>query len=107
MYADPIFAGNIARARESGYDHIADDCLSIADDSKNDKVTDEKGQIRTDDEAIQRAKLRVETRLKLLAKWSPKKYGDRQQVEHSGHIQSMTDEQIESKLARLLNKKDE
>jgi hypothetical protein len=31
-------------------------------------------------EHIQRSKLRIETRLKLLAKWNPKKYGERVQV---------------------------
>lgn len=31
-------------------------------------------------------KNRAEQRLKLLAKWSPKRYGDRQQIEHSGKV---------------------
>ena len=37
-------------------------------------------KVKTKD-AIQRSKLRVETRLKLLAKWSPEKYGDKKQVD--------------------------
>jgi hypothetical protein len=35
---------------------------------------------RLNAEHVQRSKLRIETRLKLLAKWSPKKYGERVQV---------------------------
>jgi hypothetical protein len=31
-------------------------------------------------------RLQVDTRLKLLAKWNPKKYGDRQQLDHGGNI---------------------
>jgi hypothetical protein len=32
---------------------------------------------RLNAEHVQRSKLRIETRLKLLAKWNPKKYGER------------------------------
>lgn len=60
--AHPDFAARIARARELGQDVIAEDCLAIADD-----LTDEPASRR----------VRVETRLKLLAKWNPKRYGDR------------------------------
>lgn len=102
----PEFAANIARARESGYDHIAEDCLAIADDGANDKITDEKGYTRTDAEVVQRAKLRVETRLKLLAKWS-KKYADKSQLEVSGHLDTMSDDQINQRIARLLGDKSE
>ena len=35
-----------------------------------------KGEI-TDEVAIARARLRIDTRLKLVAKWNPKKYGDK------------------------------
>lgn len=62
----PGVAESIARAREIGEHVIGDDCLAIADD-------------RTDDPASRR--VRVETRLKLLAKWNPKKWGDR--VQHA------------------------
>ena len=62
MAADTALAGRFARARAEGFDVIAEDCLEIADD-------------RDDDPASRR--VRVETRLKLLAKWDPKRYGDR------------------------------
>lgn len=71
MANDPEVERAIARARELGGDAIAAEALAIADDKEGDPVRD---------------RLRVETRLKLLAKWHPKRYGDRQQVEHSGGV---------------------
>jgi hypothetical protein len=69
-------SASIARAREIGYDAIAEDCLRIADDAANDWMETEHGP-RLNAEHVQRSKLRIETRLKLLAKWNPKKYGER------------------------------
>lgn len=71
----------IARAREAGEDWLAAECLEIADDGRRDYVTlggDEGSpKVAVDHDHIQRSKLRIETRLKLLAKWNPKKWGDR------------------------------
>lgn len=78
--ADADFARAIARAREAGFDQIALDALRIADFGENDTVEDEDGNVRTNNEVIQRSKLRVETRLKLLAKWDPKRYGEMMKV---------------------------
>ena len=65
---DPELSGRIARARDEGHDAIADECVEIADTAEDANL----------------GKLRVWTRLQLLAKWNPKKYGDKQQLEHSG-----------------------
>ena len=70
-HADEAFDIAHARARDAGYDAIAVACLEIADD-------------REDDPASRR--VRTDVRLKLLAKWDPKRYGDKQQVEHSGGV---------------------
>lgn len=75
--ADPDLSARIARAREEGYDAIAIDCLNIADDNGNDVRFTEDGKEMVNTDVIQRAKLRVETRLKLLAKWDPKRYGEK------------------------------
>lgn len=64
MAADAELQGRFMRARDEGADAIAEEALEIADSA--DPARD-----------VQRDKLRVETRLKLLAKWHPKKYGDR------------------------------
>lgn len=77
MDARPDVAAAIARAREEGFDAIATDALSIADDGRRDYVPNDDGREVVDHDHIARSRLRVETRLKLLAKWDPKRYGDR------------------------------
>lgn len=62
---DSAFASRIARAREDGYDEIADYCLEIIDSATDANL----------------GKARVWTRLQLLAKWNPRKYGDK--VDHT------------------------
>lgn len=72
-----------ARAREVGFDAIAAECLAIADDTSNDTKTvggEEFEREVANTEWISRSKLRVETRLKLLAKWDPKRYGEKQML---------------------------
>jgi hypothetical protein len=84
------FSASFAHARDVGFDKIAADCLDIADDGSNDYVTktrpDGSEYEAVDAEHIQRSKLRIETRLKLLAKWDPKRYGER--LELAGKVQS-------------------
>jgi hypothetical protein len=69
----------IARARELGYDAIAEDCLIIADTPQlgQRQVMDDKGSTVTVEDMLGHRKLQIETRLKLLAKFNPKKYGDK------------------------------
>lgn len=78
----PEFKERIARAREIGEEVIAQECLAISDDGSNDWMerTGKDGESlgwQLNGEHVQRSKLRVDTRLKLLAKWNPRKYGDR------------------------------
>ena len=87
MAKDPDLNTAIARARDVGYDAMAEECLDIADNAGNDWMErlDPEGvpvgwQVNGD--SIQRSKLRIETRLKLLAKFNPKRYGDK--VVHAG-----------------------
>lgn len=72
----PDFAVQVARAREVGYDALADQCAEIADDERHDWELSKKGII-TNEVAIARARLRVDTRMRLLEKWDPKRYGKR------------------------------
>lgn len=62
---DPVFAGNIARARDIGWDAIASRLRQTA----------RGGGDSTDD--VQRDKLIIETDLKLLAKWDGRRYGEK------------------------------
>ena len=74
--ADETLAFAYARAREIGFDAIALEALAIADETSNDTIATEHGD-KPNSEWISRSRLRVDTRLKLLAKWDPKRYGDR------------------------------
>lgn len=82
-HADPELDKQYVAAKQAGYDAIADDCLDIADNGTNDYTADVDGNQVLDRDHIQRSKLRVDTRLKLLAKWYPAKYGDKLALEHS------------------------
>lgn len=82
MAGDEALSGQIARAREAGWDKIALDALAIADEvTEKDTIETEYGD-KPNKEWIMRSKLRVETRLKLLAKWDPKRYGE--MIKHAG-----------------------
>ena len=72
---DPEFAAQFARARDLGADAIAEETLSIIDEEPNTVVGD--GGSRYDSAHVQWNKNRVELRLKLLAKWNPRRYGDK------------------------------
>lgn len=100
----PDVSAAIARAREDGEDRIAADCLEIADDGSRDYKPNEDGREVVDHDHIQRAKLRIDTRLKLLAKWNPKKYGERTTVagDPEAPLQGLTEAQVEAKLRALL-----
>ena len=58
--------------------------VSISDESSQDKIANEDGTERTDSEAIQRSKLRVDTRKWAMSKLAPKKYGDKITQEVTG-----------------------
>lgn len=116
MKVDDDFSRDIACARILGFDAIAMDALSIADDTSNDTILI--GKEGSEYEApnkewIARSKLRVETRLKLLAKWDPKRYGDMMRQEISGPdgapitTQSNRTEQEKAEFAILLAKAQE
>jgi terminase small subunit-like protein len=83
LEADADFAARIARARDLGADAIAEEALSIADTPLEGVVTttDEDGTKTVTEDMLGHRKLQVETRLKLLAKWNPKKYGDK--IDHT------------------------
>mgnify|MGYP000075275517 CR=1 FL=1 len=85
--AEPEFAARIARARELGFDAIAQDALSIADETQEGVETTIKADGSIEEkrgDMLGHRKLRIETRLKLLAKWDPKRYGDKVQTELTG-----------------------
>jgi hypothetical protein len=83
MGRDEALSASIARARDIGYDAIAEECLQIADTielGQKQVMTDE-GAATTVEDMLGHRRLRIETRLKLLAKFHPTKYGDRVAIE--------------------------
>lgn len=86
-YAD--FSQRFAHARELGFDAIAEDTIAMLDEAPERTLTVTGDKV--DPGHVQWQKNRVEQRLKLLAKWSPKKYGEKQQIEHAGGVSITVD----------------
>lgn len=98
--ADSEFASRFARARERGHDAIADQCVAIADEEAAIINHPDEGEveIKFDAAAVARNRLRVETRLKLLAKWNPKKYGEKLEIESNHTVRDDTDSKLMKRL---------
>lgn len=74
------FSANFARARDLGFDAIAESILEIADTPMEgeEKTIDDEGRVTVRTfEMTQHRKLQIETRFKLLSKWDPRRYGDK------------------------------
>jgi hypothetical protein len=86
MRAHEEFSTRIADARELGFDAIAEEALLIADEPKEGirREQSETGVKTVSEDMLGHRKLQIETRLKLLAKWNPKKYGDKLSAELTG-----------------------
>tara|TARA_R100001530_G_scaffold16179_1_gene14295 strand:+ start:61 stop:534 length:474 start_codon:yes stop_codon:yes gene_type:complete len=106
----PRFNDQYAKAKEESVDALFEEIIDIADDGSNDWMESnnpENPGYRANGEALQRSRLRVDTRKWALSKLKPKKYGDRlfQETKHSGSvgvrdISEMTDEELEAELNR-------
>jgi hypothetical protein len=83
LAAQESFREQYARAKQESVEAMAEEIMDIADDGTNDYMTITKGKSSyevVNGEAIQRSKLRVDTRKWLMSKIKPKKYGDRLEV---------------------------
>ena len=103
------FYTHYAKAREIGYQIMADELVEIADDGSNDWMERQNKDGSTftvlNGEHVQRSRLRVDTRKWLLSKALPKLYGDKMGVEHSGEVtQKHEHEHIRDEIARQLNR---
>lgn len=96
----------VARAREAGYEAMAEETLEIADNFHlgQTQVMDDKGNKVTIEDMLGHRKLRIETRLKLLACWSPAKYGTKVQMGGDPHnpLKIEVKTEAEQSLAELL-----
>lgn len=83
--AHPDFDKAYGEARDEGFDVIAADTLAIVD-APPERCNTEHGD-KIDAGHVAWTKNRIEQRLKLLAKWDPRRYGELQKVEHSGSVE--------------------
>jgi len=103
----PDFTEKYAHARDAQADALFDDILSIADDGRNDWMQRNFGEETRwveNGEAIRRSQLRIDARKWMASKLKPKKYGDRLDLNHSGSIDTLTDDALNARLAQLLGK---
>lgn len=106
--ANPEFDAQFARARETGHDAIAQECLDIADTTHEGETLeiDAHGKsTKRRGDMLGHRKLRIETRLKLLAKWD-RRYSERTATEISNPDGSltMTPTEREARVAAIVAK---
>lgn len=87
---DADFKLRFTHARDLGFDAIAEEALEIADTPIEGVKTElgPMGAKEVREDMLGHRKLQIDTRLKLLAKWSPKKYGDR--IDHTSSDGSLS-----------------
>lgn len=83
------FRRQYARAREAQADALFDEILDIAEDGSNDWMERKNADgvvigWQENGEALRRSALRVDARKWMAGKLAPKKYSDKQSVEHTG-----------------------
>ena len=102
------FAAKYARAREIGYERLADEILKIADTpEKGTKIVSKATGIEiTEGDMIEHRRLQVDARKWMLAKMLPKKYGERIQQDITATIE-MKQEDVDARIAELLAKANE
>lgn len=80
MKKSPLFFELYLRARDEMAHTLFDQCLDIADDTANDLIPDDEGKLTVNTIAVTRAKLRIDTRLRMAGKLSPKVYSERSET---------------------------
>lgn len=84
-----FFREQYTRAREAQADAIVDEILEIADDGSNDWMERRNSDGENigwsfNGEAARRSQIRIDARKWLAARMNPKKYSEKQMLEHSG-----------------------
>lgn len=101
-----VFRAQYEAAREAQAEGIFDELIDIVDDGRNDWVEREGrngSYIALNTEALGRSKLRAETRLKMLEKIAPKRYGEKAQLDLTSSDGTMSPNTMteEAKAARI------
>ena len=104
LEADEQKSKQYAHACEKRADAIFEDILSIADDTTRDKKPSKDGEDITDNEVIQRSRLRVDARKWMLSKMNPKKYGENKSIDLTVDDRTMTPEERAKRISDLKDK---
>jgi hypothetical protein len=78
---EPSFAEKYYKAKLIQAELHVEECFDISDDVSNDKKENQHGNEVTNNEAVNRSRLRVDTRKWVASKLLPRQYGDKQLVE--------------------------
>ena len=81
------FRENYERARAVQAERFAEELADIADDGRNDWIESNDPNnpgYKANGEYVQRSRLRVDTRKWIASRLLPKKYGDKQELRHTG-----------------------
>lgn len=107
----PEFSEQYAKAKDEAADALVEDMLDIADNQVEQPLIvdglpfqiDGKPVMVKDAVSVNHAKLRVDTRKWYASKLKPKKYGDRQHIEHSGKVDysDLSEDELERKIQEL------
>lgn len=97
--AHPDFDERYLKAKDEGYDEIANRTRMTARGKGEDDGGDSTGD-------VQRDKLIIDTDLKLLAKWDPRRYGDRLQLANDPDLPltKIDDKALDERIAELMAK---
>ena len=98
LEADETFRNRYARAREDQADTLADELMKIVDETP---PVDAQG--KRDSAWVAWQRNRIDARKWVASKLKPKKYGERQQIDQTVTV-TLTDAQVEARLAQLLEK---
>lgn len=91
LEADETKAKRYARACEARAEILFEEIIDISDKQSSDVIgEDEFGNIIVNHNIIQRNRLQVDSRKWILAKMNPKKYGDKQEIDHTTNGKDIT-----------------
>lgn len=99
------FSDQYTKAKDEQAETLFDEILDIADDGRNDYMesSDDEGGLafKLNGEHIQRSRLRIDARKWMAGKLRPKKYGEKVELEHSGHVSHSITEMTDEELAAI------
>jgi hypothetical protein len=100
------FSDQYARAKEESAEAFADEIVEIADERDGKAIMVDGAEVAVvfDSTAVARNRLRVDARKWVASKLKPKKYGEKIGIDHSGSIETLTDDRLNARLAELLGK---